>query len=42
MNVKGVAKTVLSRGRVIVEDGDYTGRAGDGRFVRRSAFSRLY
>jgi dihydropyrimidinase len=42
MNVKGVAKTVLSRGRVVVEDGDYTGRAGDGRFIRRSAFSRLY
>jgi dihydropyrimidinase len=42
MNVKGVTKTVLSRGRVIVEDGVYTGRAGDGRFIRRSAFSKLY
>ncbi len=39
MKVRGVTKTVLSRGRVIVEDGNYTGRAGDGQFIRRSGFS---
>jgi dihydropyrimidinase len=39
MKVRGVTKTVLSRGRVIIEDGKYTGRAGDGEFIRRSAFS---
>lgn len=42
MKVKGVAKTVLSRGRVIVEGGRYHGKAGDGQFIRRSAFSTLY
>lgn len=42
MKVRGVTKTVLSRGRVIVEDGNYTGKAGDGQFIRRSAFSNLY
>lgn len=39
MKVRGVTKTVLSRGRVIIEDGKYTGRAGDGEFIRRSTFS---
>jgi dihydropyrimidinase len=39
MKVRGVTKTVLSRGRVIIEDGKYTGRAGDGEFLRRSTFS---
>jgi dihydropyrimidinase len=42
MKVRGVAKTVLSRGRVIIEDGKYTGRAGDGEFLKRSAFSGRY
>ncbi|HET9531707.1 MAG TPA: dihydropyrimidinase [Blastocatellia bacterium] len=42
MKVKGVTKTVLSRGRVIIEDGRYTGKAGDGEFLRRGAFNRLY
>jgi dihydropyrimidinase len=42
MKVKGVTKTVLSRGRVVIEDGKYTGRAGDGEFLRRGAFSGKY
>jgi dihydropyrimidinase len=42
MKVKGVTKMVLARGRVVVEDGNYTGKAGDGEFIRRSAFSNLY
>ncbi len=42
MKVRGVTRTVLSRGRVIIEDGKYTGRAGDGEFIRRSTFSGRY
>ena len=34
--VTGVAETVLSRGRVIVEDGKFTGRAGAGSFLKRN------
>ncbi|HMG36514.1 MAG TPA: dihydropyrimidinase [Blastocatellia bacterium] len=36
MTLRGVTKTVLSRGKLIIEDGKYTGRAGDGQFLRRS------
>jgi len=39
MKVKGVTKTVLSRGRVVIEDGEYVGKAGDGQFLKRSSFS---
>jgi dihydropyrimidinase len=39
MKVKGVAKTVLSRGRVVIEDGKYVGKPGDGLFLRRSGFT---
>jgi dihydropyrimidinase len=35
--ITGVADTVLSRGRVIVENGSFVGRAGCGMFLRRSA-----
>src|ERR1700758_656492 len=34
--VTGVTETVLSRGRVIVDNGTFTGRAGGGSFVKRS------
>ena len=34
--VTGVTDTVLSRGRVIVEGGKFTGRAGAGCFLKRS------
>jgi dihydropyrimidinase len=33
--VRGIAETVLSRGRVIVENGTFKGKAGDGRFLKR-------
>jgi dihydropyrimidinase len=33
--VKGVTETVLSRGKVIVEDGEWKGKSGDGRYLRR-------
>ncbi len=35
--VKGNARTVLSRGEVIVDGGSFTGRAGRGQFLRREA-----
>ena len=35
--VTGVTETVLSRGKVIIENGTFTGRAGAGAFVKRSA-----
>ncbi len=35
MRVRGVVDTVLSRGRVIIENGEYKGRPGDGRFLKR-------
>ena len=33
--VQGVTETVLSRGEVIVENGEFTGQAGRGQFLRR-------
>ncbi len=33
--IKGVVETVLSRGRVVIEDGEYKGKAGDGQFLKR-------
>ncbi len=37
--VTGVTETVLSRGKVIIEAGQFTGRAGAGSFLKRSARS---
>ena len=34
--VTGVTETVLSRGRVIIDHGTFTGRAGGGNFLKRS------
>ena len=33
--MKGKVETVLSRGRVIIENGEHKGKAGDGQFLRR-------
>lgn len=33
--IKGKVETVLSRGRVIIENGDHKGKAGDGQFLKR-------
>jgi len=33
--VQGLAETVLSRGKVIIKDGEYVGRKGDGQFLKR-------
>jgi dihydropyrimidinase len=37
--VKGVTEVVLSRGKVIVEKGEWKGKAGDGGFLRRGTFA---
>jgi dihydropyrimidinase len=34
--VQGASDVVLSRGSVIVRNGEFTGRKGAGRFVKRS------
>jgi dihydropyrimidinase len=35
--VTGVSEVVLSRGRVVIEDGKFVGRAGSGSFIKRDA-----
>jgi dihydropyrimidinase len=40
MKVRGVTKTVLSRGEVVIDEGNYVGRQGHGSFLKRGlAFS---
>jgi dihydropyrimidinase len=39
IRVKGMPKTVLSRGRVIIEAGKFVGRPGAGKFIRRQPYS---
>ncbi|MER7012669.1 dihydropyrimidinase [Saccharopolyspora sp. NPDC000359] len=39
--VTGAVRTVLSRGRVVVDDGEYLGRAGHGRFLPRDTCQYL-
>jgi dihydropyrimidinase len=40
MKVRGVTKTVLSRGELVIEEGKYVGKAGRGQFLKRGqAFS---
>jgi dihydropyrimidinase len=37
--VRGAPTHVLSRGKVVVENGSFQGRAGEGKFIKRSTFS---
>ena len=37
MRVKGVPQVVVANGQIVVEDGEYVGAAGDGRFLKRSS-----
>jgi len=37
--VNGVTETALSRGRVVVENGEFKGKAGAGRFIKRGTFA---
>ena len=40
MKVRGVTKTVLSRGELVIEEGKYVGKPGKGQFLKRGlAFS---
>ena len=41
IRVKGLPKTVLSRGRTIVENGKFVGRAGSGEFIKRQRYAGL-
>jgi dihydropyrimidinase len=33
--IRGVVETVLSRGRVVIESGEFKGKAGNGQFLKR-------
>ncbi|MGH9902206.1 MAG: dihydropyrimidinase [Pyrinomonadaceae bacterium] len=35
MKIRGAVETVLARGRVIIENGEYKGKPGDGKFLKR-------
>ncbi len=37
--IKGVTKTVLSRGEVVIEEGKYVGKPGRGEFLKRGLFN---
>ncbi len=40
--VRGYTETVLSRGRVVVDNGEYVGQPGNGQFIRRGPYGRAY
>ena len=40
--VKGYTETVLSRGKIVIDKGEYLGRAGDGQFIKRGPYGGLY
>ena len=42
MPVKGFTETVISRGRVIIDKGEYLGRKGDGKFIKRGPYGGMY
>src|SRR6202522_3237425 len=41
IRIKGVPKTVLSRGRTIIENGKFVGKAGSGEFIRRQRYNGI-
>jgi dihydropyrimidinase len=41
IHIKGMPRTVLSRGRIIIDSGKFTGRPGSGHFLRRQPYSGL-
>ena len=41
IQVTGMPDVVLSRGKVVVEGDKFLGRAGQGQFLRRSAFAQV-
>src|SRR6202040_972316 len=42
IRIKGMPRTVLSRGRAVIESGKFVGRPGSGQFLRRQTYSGLY
>jgi dihydropyrimidinase len=40
--VQGVSETVLSRGKVVIENEQYVGRPGDGKYQKRSMIQLKY
>jgi dihydropyrimidinase len=41
IKIKGGPKTVLSRGRTVIEAGKFVGRPGSGQFLRRQTYAGL-
>jgi len=39
IRIKGVARTVLSRGRTVIDSGKFVGRPGSGQFLRRQTYA---
>jgi dihydropyrimidinase len=39
--VRGTARTVLSRGRTLIDNGKFVGRAGGGQFLKRENPTRV-
>lgn len=39
VEVQGISETIISRGKVIIDNCDYIGKRGDGQFVKRSLYS---
>jgi len=33
--IRGVVETVLSRGKVVIDQGEFKGKSGDGQFIKR-------
>jgi dihydropyrimidinase len=41
IRVKGMPKTVLSRGRTLIENGNFVGKVGAGEFIKRENPARI-
>src|ERR1700758_2707660 len=41
IKIKGAAKTVLSRGRAVIDAGQFVGRPGSGQFLRRQTYAGI-
>jgi len=41
MRIRGAVETVLSRGRVVIESGEYKGKPGDGKFLKRGTCAAI-
>jgi dihydropyrimidinase len=39
--IKGVVETVLSRGKVVIKNGEYQGKPGDGQFLKRGTCAAM-